>query len=72
VNKTLNPTDILFRIAEETGIVMLPGTGFGSLKPAGRISLANLNEYEYAAIGKSLRKMMEQYYEKYRFGDERK
>ena len=66
VNKTLNPTDLLFRIAEETGIVMLPGTGFGTLKPAGRISLANLNEYEYAAIGKALRQMMEQYYEEYK------
>ncbi|WP_342754072.1 bifunctional aspartate transaminase/aspartate 4-decarboxylase [Pantoea sp. MBD-2R] len=65
VNKTLNPTDLLFRIAEETGIVMLPGTGFGTLKPAGRISLANLNEYEYAAIGKALRQMMEHYYKEY-------
>lgn len=65
VNATLNPTDLLFRIAEETGIVMLPGTGFGTQKPAGRISLANLNEYEYAAIGKALRKMMEHYHDEF-------
>ncbi len=71
VNVTLNPTDLLFRIAEETGIVMLPGRGFGSLKPAGRISLANLNEYEYAAIGKSLKGMMDQYHEKYRSGQKK-
>ncbi|MEM6052121.1 bifunctional aspartate transaminase/aspartate 4-decarboxylase [Erwinia sp. P7711] len=65
VRKTLNPTDLLFRIAEETGIVMLPGSGFGTQQPAGRISLANLNEYEYAAIGKALRNMMEHYYREY-------
>ncbi|MXP50210.1 hypothetical protein FD733_15265 [Pantoea sp. Eser] len=58
-NASLNPTDLLFHIAEETGIVMLPDTGFGIQKPAGRISLANLNKYEYAAIGKALRQMME-------------
>ena len=65
VQKTLNPTDLLFRIAEETGIVMLPGSGFGTQQPAGRISLANLNEYEYAAIGKALRNMMEHYFREY-------
>jgi len=64
VKKNISPTELLFRIADETGIVMLPGTGFGTLQPAGRISLANLNEYEYAAIGRSLRRMAEEVYDK--------
>lgn len=72
VTKTLNPTDLLFKIAEQTGIVMLPGRGFGTQKPAGRISLANLNEYEYAAIGKALRKMMEQAYKEYSLATKKK
>jgi aspartate 4-decarboxylase len=55
--------ELLFRIADETGIVLLPGRGFGSRQPAGRASLANLNEYEYAAIGRALRGMADQYYE---------
>lgn len=55
--------DLLFRIAKETGIVLLPGTGFGTKQPAARVSLANLNEYEYASIGRSLRTMADQYYE---------
>lgn len=57
--------DMLFRIAEETGIVLLPGRGFGSDRPSGRASLANLNEYEYAAIGRSLRKMADELYAQY-------
>ena len=52
--------DMLFRIADETGIVLLPGRGFGSDRPSGRASLANLNEYEYAAIGRALRKMVDE------------
>lgn len=57
VKNNISPTELLFRIADETGIVLLPGTGFGTLQPAGRASLANLNEYEYAAIGRALRRM---------------
>ncbi|OWQ45791.1 aspartate 4-decarboxylase [Roseateles noduli] len=48
--------ELLFRVAEETGIVLLPGRGFGATRPSARASLANLNEYEYTAIGQALRK----------------
>jgi len=58
--------DLLFRIADETGIVLLPGRGFGTQHPAGRASLANLNEYEYAKIGRSLRAMAEEYYDEFK------
>jgi aspartate 4-decarboxylase len=58
--------DLLFRIAEQTGIVMLPGKGFGAKQPAGRVSLANLNEYEYASIGRALRGMSDQYYAEFK------
>lgn len=55
--------DLLFRLADETGIVLLPGRGFGTQQPAGRASLANLNEFEYAAIGRALRGIAEQFYQ---------
>lgn len=58
--------DLLFRIAKETGIVLLPGKGFGTKQPAARVSLANLNEYEYANIGRSLRAMADQYFEEFK------
>lgn len=57
---------LLFRIADETGIVMLPADGFGPLKAGGRLSLANLNEYDYAQIGKLLRKVAEEGYAAYK------
>jgi aspartate 4-decarboxylase len=65
VKKHVSPDDLLFRIADETGIVLLPGRGFGTKQPAGRASLANLNEYEYANIGKALRGMVDQYHAKF-------
>ncbi|MCX2561919.1 bifunctional aspartate transaminase/aspartate 4-decarboxylase [Acetobacter farinalis] len=57
---------ILFRIAEETGVVLLPGVGFAVRRPSARASLANLNEYQYAAIGAALRRMADEYYEQYK------
>lgn len=65
VIKTQNPIEILFRIADETGIVLLPGRGFGTLHPSGRASLANLNEYDYAKIGKALRGLAAEYHAQY-------
>lgn len=56
------PNELLFRIADETGIVLLPGRGFGTQHPSGRASLANLNEFEYARIGRALRKMADEYH----------
>ena len=53
----------LFRLAEETGVILLPGKGFGTTHPSGRVSLANLNEYDYANIGKAIRKMATEYFE---------
>ena len=66
VRDTQNPTAILFRIAEETGIVLLPGRGFGAQHPTGRASLANLNEYEYVKIGRALRQIATEYYAEFR------
>ncbi|MDG9861695.1 bifunctional aspartate transaminase/aspartate 4-decarboxylase, partial [Acinetobacter ursingii] len=65
IMKTMNPTELLFRVADETGVVLLPGSGFGVQHPSGRASLANLNEYQYAAIGNSLRSFAEEYYQEY-------
>ncbi|GBQ25947.1 aspartate aminotransferase [Acetobacter estunensis NRIC 0472] len=56
-------SEILFRIADETGVILLPGEGFGVKHPAARASLANLDEYNYISIGRSLRKMADEYYQ---------
>ena len=43
----------------------MPGNGFGDTHPSARASLANLNEYEYAAIGTAIRKFLDDYHAKY-------
>ncbi len=63
--KKLKPNEALFRLAEETGVIMLPGRGFGANHPSGRVSLANLNESDYAAIGRSIRDLASEYFERF-------
>jgi aspartate 4-decarboxylase len=62
---SVEPNELLFRLAEDSGVVLLPGRGFGTRHPSGRVSLANLNESDYAKIGRSIRKLFEEYVEKY-------
>jgi len=63
---SIKPHELLFRLAEEAGVVLLPGGGFGTQHPSGRVSLANLNEEDYVKIGRSVRKLRDEYLEKYR------
>ena len=60
------PLEMLFRLAEEGGVVLLPGKGFGALHPSARASLANLNEVDYVAIGRVIRALADEYFEEYR------
>jgi aspartate 4-decarboxylase len=53
----------LFRLAEETGVVLLPGKGFEVVDTSARISLANLTEIEYASIGKFTRQVLDECYQ---------
>ncbi|MDM0046957.1 bifunctional aspartate transaminase/aspartate 4-decarboxylase [Variovorax dokdonensis] len=59
------PNELLFRIAQKSGVVMLPGKGFGTPHASGRVSLANLNEYDYANIGRAVRELAAEYYDVY-------
>jgi aspartate 4-decarboxylase len=70
IKTRFSANELLFRIADETGIVLLPGRGFGTQHPSGRASLANLNEYEYAAIGKALRRMADGFHEEFNKGND--
>lgn len=55
------PVDILYRLAEESSIVLLSGGGFHGPEWSIRISLANLNDESYSKIGKFLHEVLEQY-----------
>lgn len=68
----IKPHELLFRLAEEAGVVLLPGKGFGTVHPSGRVSLANLNEQDYVKIGQCVRKLRDEYLERYRqMGDDK-
>ena len=60
-----NPLEILFRLADEAGVVLLPGKGFGTPHPSARISLANLEDEDYARIGRIIRVVMQEYVDEY-------
>ncbi len=59
------PLEMLFRLADEGGVVLLPGKGFGTLHPSARVSLANLNEADYIMIGRVIRTLAEEYYREF-------
>jgi len=63
--ESIQPHELLFRLAEEAGVVLLPGGGFGTRHPSGRVSLANLNEEDYVKIGRSVRKLRDEYLARY-------
>ena len=55
LRKNYECIDVLFRLAEHSGIVLMPGGGFGGPEWSVRVSLANLPEDTYPKIGQYLR-----------------
>jgi len=66
LQKKMQPTDILFRLAEKTAIVLLNGGGFGGPEWSVRVSLANLPTESYTLIGESLTEIMHEYVSAYK------
>jgi aspartate 4-decarboxylase len=60
------PLEMLFRLADEGGVVLLPGKGFGTLHPSARVSFSNLNDYDYTKIGQVIRTLAEEYYREFK------
>ena len=63
-------SEILFRLASEEHVVLLPGQGFGTLNPSWRVSLAYLHEADYVLIGRAIRKMLDEYIELFELSSE--
>jgi len=63
--KNTEPSEMLFKLAREAHVVLLPGRGFGTAHPSGRVSLANLNEADYRKIGRAIRALIGDYVERY-------
>ncbi|MCG7409905.1 aspartate 4-decarboxylase [Paenibacillus sp. ACRRX] len=61
LQENFEPVDILFRLAEESSIVLLNGGGFHGPAWSIRISLANLNDEAYLQIGRAIRHILHDY-----------
>lgn len=61
IDKTYSPLAVVFRLASETGCVVLNGDGFDGPRWSIRVSLANLNEADYVKIGADIRMVLNQF-----------
>ena len=61
LSSNYNPLSLVFRLANETGLVVLNGGGFDGPQWSVRVSLANLNQSDYVRIGKSIRDILNTY-----------
>src|SRR4030095_12746079 len=59
-------TDVLCRIAEHSGIILMHGGGFGGPDWSVRVSLANLPEETYPKIGQYLRETAHSYVQEWK------
>jgi aspartate 4-decarboxylase len=65
VRANIHPLDIVFRLAEEHGIVLLNGGGFAAPNWSARVSFANLDDQAYANIGRAVRAVATGYVREY-------
>ncbi|OIV37930.1 aspartate 4-decarboxylase [Mangrovactinospora gilvigrisea] len=68
LEKTYEPIDPLFRLADQTGVVLLNGGGFDGPEWSVRVSLANLDDLDYLKIGHHLQQIFAEYLEEWRAG----
>lgn len=50
-------------------MVLLPGKGSGAPQPSARVSLANLDDADYAGIDRDVRATMDRYFAEYMKGE---
>ncbi|HTN43201.1 MAG TPA: bifunctional aspartate transaminase/aspartate 4-decarboxylase [Nitrospiria bacterium] len=72
LRKNYECTDVLFRLAEQSGVVLLHGGGFGGPEWSVRVSLANLPEETYPKIGRYLRQAAEGYVKEWKASQKNK
>ena len=61
VKANVHPLDIVFRLAEDHGIVLLNGGGFDAPDWSVRVSFANLDDDVYENIGRAVRAVARSY-----------
>lgn len=61
LKKNYNPLDIVFRLANNSSLVVLNGGGFDGPEWSIRVSLANLDTSQYEQIGKAIKQVLTEY-----------
>jgi aspartate 4-decarboxylase len=61
LERTYEPTDVVFRLAHQASVVLLNGGGFDDPEWSVRVSLANLDDLDYLKIGHHLHAIMGEY-----------
>ena len=70
LKKNYESLDPVLRLAKDTNVVLLNGSGFDGPAWSVRASLANLDENEYLRIGDAIREILDGYYEAYQKRDD--
>jgi aspartate 4-decarboxylase len=65
IRQNIHPLDIVFRLAEDYGIVLLNGGGFEAPDWSVRVSFANLDDHVYDDIGRAVRAIARGYVQAY-------
>jgi aspartate 4-decarboxylase len=65
IKANVHPLDLVFRLAEEHGIVLLNGGGFEAPDWSMRVSFANLRDHVYDDLGRAVRAVARGYREAY-------
>lgn len=68
LEKSYEPSDILFRLAAQSGVVALNGSGFDGPPWSIRLSLANLDDDAYRTIGEAIRAAAAEYVAEWKAG----
>lgn len=67
--KHFDPLEFVFQLAQEQGIVLLPGGGFDAPQWSVRVSLANLPDAAYRRIGQAIADWMAAYHQEWKAED---
>lgn len=66
LQKNYEPVDVVFRLAQETSLVLLNGGGFDAPEWSIRASLANLKQSDYVRIGQGIAAILHSYAERWK------
>lgn len=66
--KTYEPIDFVVKLSEKKSVVLMDGGGFDAPNMSVRVSLANLPNSTYEAIGRGITELLAEYYRKWELG----